>query len=570
MTKNKYIVSIQATIAMLLGIGFVARPLTSLITHHFGHGHSMLVSPYSTNTYLVLMILGLLLIYVAFHLYKGRKIAYIVSIILTICAFSVSLLIQHRQVTLLLLQAFFIIWLLASRHLYTIKSDLVSLAFGVRKSLVVGLVGYTYTFVGLLLLGSSGFHQNFSIQEALVASFQALFTFNDLTSSTDQAELFIYSVNVISVVIFILVTGSLFRPVRFALASNKGDKDRALKILKATSKSSEDYFKLWPDDKHYFFSVTRDSFLAYKTSGRTAIILGDPCGNHKEFTELITNFYEFVSTNGWAIAIINTTDISEAAYDRKGLNKLFIGNEAIITIADYTAYTSRSKHFRYVNNKAERDGLSVEYWQELDDDKVQKLKHVSDSWLKRGGRKEYTFFMGYFDNAYLKACSVMALKKDDNVVGYINVVPSFTKHEASIDQFRALPKTSPAAMHFLLSKLIDLLSSQGKTFLNIGFSPLSGIESREGKQLAAEKLLKLLKKFGNRYYSFKGVEQFKGKFQPVWHPRHLYYSGATTSLPYIVSDIERASRLFSEKTRKQKVIGSIVLFLIVAAISQIV
>jgi lysylphosphatidylglycerol synthetase-like protein (DUF2156 family) len=80
----------------------------------------------------------------------------------------------------------------------------------------------------------------------------------------------------------------------------------------------------------------------------------------------------------------------------------------------------------------------------------------------------------------------------------------------------------------------------------------------------------LLKRFGNRFYSFRGVEQFKGKFQPLWHPRYLYYSGNITSLGKTVQDIEQASRLSSSLSNKRKTIGGIIIFLIIAALIQLI
>lgn len=570
MTKNKFVVTAQATLSIIIGLGLMIQPAINFVSHHFRHSSEVTVNPYIINASLVLMIIGMLLIYVAFYLYNRRKVAYISSIALMASALVLMILMRHKLVILLILQVIFIIWVLISRQLYTVKSDLVRVSFGLQISLLISLIGYVYGLAGFLLLGPESFHHQFSFQEAAISSFQTLFTFSDLDTATRQAELFIYSLNVISVVLFALVIGSLFKPVRFVLGTRRHDNERVLEILHDTSQCSEDYFKLWPDDKYYFFSSTRDSFLAYKISGKTAIILGDPCGNSKEFRKLIANFHEFITSNGWSVAAINATNISEALYKQQGLKELFIGNEAIITIANYIAYTSNSKHFRYINNRAERDGLTVEYWPELDDTKVRTLKQISDAWLSRGGRKEYTFFMGYFDPTYLKACSVMVLMQHSTVIGYINIVPSFTDKEASIDHLRSLPDTSPAAMHFLLAQVINLLSAQGKDFLNIGFAPLSGIEIRDGKRSSIERLLTILKKFGNRYYSFQGVEQFKGKFKPVWHPRYLYYSGNAASLARIVSDVERASRLFSERSKRYKIIGSIIAFLIIAAIIQLI
>jgi phosphatidylglycerol lysyltransferase len=161
--------------------------------------------------------------------------------------------------------------------------------------------------------------------------------------------------------------------------------------------------------------------------------------------------------------------------------------------------------------------------------------------------------MGYFDPAYLRSGSVMVLKQHGNVVAYISILKSFVDTAASIDQLRALPDAPSTAMHFLLGRTIEFLYSRGKMTLNIGLAPLSGINKQDGQPAFTNELLKIVRKLGSRYYSFQGVEQFKNKSQPAWHPRYLYYTGGVMVLPGIVWDIEQAAGLFIERRQRQRV-----------------
>lgn len=568
MKRNSYSVAFQSALLTAIGLSLIVQPVLGFISQHFHRLHiTTSAIPYGISSQLILTIIGISLLYFTFYLYKRREIAYFASISLSLCALAVMLLQRHKSIVIMALLTGFLIWMFFSRRYYKTKSDLVSLAFGVRVALTIGFIGYIYGCLGFLLLGPNGFHSHFTIGHAAYLSFQTLLTFQDVDTPTYLAEMFVYSLNAVGVLLIILIVSSLFKPVRFALTSSHDDKKRVMNILQKTSVSSEDYFKLWPDDKRYYFSRSRNSFLAYKTSGHTAIILGDPSGDSAEFTKLIQSFKGFVQSNGWLIASINATTVSNHIYQQEGLKELFIGNEAILSIPDYITYTARSKHFRYIYNKAKRDGLVVEYWQSLGSQKIAALKRVSDSWLSRNGRKEYTFFMGYFDAEYLRNGSVMVVKQASEVVAYINIIPSFVENEASIDHLRSVSGASPAAMHYLLAELISKLHDDGKQLLNIGFAPLSGIEQQDSKRLGIEQLLKLIKKIGNRYYSFQGVEQFKGKFQPSWHPRYLYYSASLTT---VVRDIEQASKLSSTRIKRGKILGTAILIIIVLVLIQFI
>lgn len=562
--KNRYIVHLQSALLAFIGFGLVAQSIVQFINGHVRHAHLILPNLFGISSSIVLTLIGLVLLYLVPFVYKRREIAFILATAFSIFAIILGVFQRHQPVFLMALLFATVVWLILSRRLYTVKSDQVRLWFGVRVALAVATVGLLYGWAGFMLLGPREFHQHFAVYEGLVMSVRAVLTLQDISTPTLQAEIFIHSLDAIGGLMYILVVTSLFQPVRFALSLNRHDAQVAEAILERSSTSSEDYFKLWPNDKHYYFSPTFRSFLAYKPSGQTVVVLGDPSGDAREFAQLVKQFRAFVMSNGWRLAIINGTEISEQLYKEVVFDKLFIGNEAIITTADYMKHTIRSKHFRYVYNKANREGLIVEQWKELDDERIRQLKGVSDAWLQHGGRKEFTFFMGYFDPGYLRSGSVMVLKQRDHVIAYISVLKTFTNDAASIDHLRVTPGSPSVAMHFLLGRTIELLHAQGKTTVNIGLAPLSGIEERNDQPL----LLKLVKKLGGRYYSFEGVEQFKSKSQPVWHERYLYYTGGLVALPGIVRDIERASRPFGEIGQRQRIVAGIALLIIVIVIIQ--
>jgi phosphatidylglycerol lysyltransferase len=567
MAKRKYTVAFQSSLVAFIGLCLIVQPFLSFIGEHLRYSRIVWINPLGISPSLLLTLMGVTLMYLVPYLYRGRKIAYMLSTVLVVIA-SAILVRQHVAFLVLVMVLGTALWLVFSHDQYKVRSDMIRLQFGLRTAAIAAGIGYLYGFLGFFVLGPLAFHQLFSLQQSLVLSLQALFTLSSLDAPTSQAELFIHSIDVISGLIFILVVTSLFKPVRFALGAQKKDWEQAEEILRATSRSSEDYFKLWPGDKHYFFSPSRQSFLAYKTSGGTAIILGDPSGDANEFGQLITGFRYFVTSNGWRVAIINATDITKQLVEGKKFHEQFIGNEAVISIQNFIKRTAHSKHFRYVTNKAERDGLLVDYLHRPSDSEIQLLRKISDAWLSKGGRKEYSFFMGYFDEAYLKAGTVILLRQYGEAIAYVSILPSFIDDEVSIDHLRLLPETSPVAMHFLLLELIRMEHKAGKKTLNIGLAPLSGIELEDNQNSISDKVLVLVKKFGNRYYSFKGVEQFKGKSDPIWYPRYLYYTGSVASLPLIARDIEQAASRFYDRTRKRKIIGVVVIVALLAALVQ--
>src|SRR5205823_3086788 len=103
------------------------------------------------------------------------------------------------------------------------------------------------------------------------------------TPYTKRAKLFLDSLGVISLGSLFYVGVSLFSPIRFRLNNREHDYSDLTKLLRDYPSTSEDFFKLWPRDKAYFFNSSRSAALAYKTSRGVALVVGDPVGKKSEF-----------------------------------------------------------------------------------------------------------------------------------------------------------------------------------------------------------------------------------------------------------------------------------------------
>lgn len=271
----------------------------------------------------------------------------------------------------------------------------------------------------------------------------------------------------------------------------------------------------------------------------TALILDVAAGKKSELLELRRSFMSFARLNGWSVSVIHTDEKEAIAWQKLGLNKIYIGAEAEIDIDEFLEHTINNKHFRYIKNKALKESLSVEKWSApLTNSQVNMLQEISDLWLK-SGRREYCFIMGYFDTDYLKSTDAYVLTINSKPVAYVNMLPSYNKKLASIDHMRHGFNLPPVSMHFLLMNVIDDLAKQKKKLLNLGLVTLSKINLHTKN--IQEQILSVIKKLGSRYYSFSGLEQFKGKFDPNWQPRYIMHQGSSANIINIINNLNIAT-----------------------------
>jgi|GEM_PF-1211654 len=502
-----------AGLVALLGIPFKRLP------QHF---EGLLPLHLARTSHLASLLLGVALLYIATQVALRKVNSWYLAVSVLIVMVLMELL-HFRNPLQLLLYVATLAMLVKSRAQFVVQSDTISL----KRGLIVGaglflamllLVATTFTVINFRAFG-----RNYSFSETASITAHELIGRQDAVGPVhlkryDRMLLELLRLSALGMAM--IVIASLFRPLQLRWSVSPVHRAHARQLLQRYSDSPEDYFKLWPDDKHYYFFG--ESFVAYAVTNGVALVLDGASGKPEDLDGLRQSFLRYAQLNGWQVAVLHASEDESNAW-QPGMKRLFIGSEAYVETDDFVAHIVGGKHFRYVRNRATKDNLLHEVWRPpLTTEQLAQLKVVSDAWLNDGSRREYTFMMGYFDDEYLKDCSVVVLKQNDKVVAYTNIIPVFAENVASVDHIRSIPGTSSVAMHFLLMQTISFAAEQGITRFNLGLAPLSKLEEQEDKNLN-ERLLAVVKQLGSRYYSFAGLEQFKGKFSPTWSPRYITY-----------------------------------------------
>ncbi len=89
-----------------------------------------------------------------------------------------------------------------------------------------------------------------------------------------------------------------------------------------------------------------------------------------------------------------------------------------------------------------------------------------------------------------------------------------------MDLMRYDPDVPDGFMEYLIVSLLLWGKGQEYQWFNLGMAPLSGLERHPLAPLW-NKVGNSLFRFGNEFYNFAGLYQYKSKFDPVWQPRYL-------------------------------------------------
>ncbi|MCK7558423.1 phosphatidylglycerol lysyltransferase domain-containing protein [Chitinophaga sedimenti] len=93
-------------------------------------------------------------------------------------------------------------------------------------------------------------------------------------------------------------------------------------------------------------------------------------------------------------------------------------------------------------------------------------------------------------------------------------------------------------MDALIIELIAYARERGQLFVNLGMTPMMGIEQPEN---TAEQLIKFTSKL-KRFQHYKGLREFKEKYATIWENKYLVYGNDfdLLQLPFALNAIMKA------------------------------
>lgn len=284
-----------------------------------------------------------------------------------------------------------------------------------------------------------------------------------------------------------------------------------------------DYYKIWPD-KSYYFSSSRSSVVAYRVAFSVAVGLGDPVGPDGELEPLVRSFVGFCAAHGWRTAFHQVLPDFLSVYRRQGLYVLKIGEEALVDLDRFAGQTSRERSFRRPRRRLTAEGYRVAREHPPHPESLlDEAEEVSREWLSLPGRRERSFAVGRFDRSYLaRHPLVVARDRWGRLVAFMNQVPGVRPGVATVDLMRHRRETPNGLMDHLFGELMLLLREEGYRWFSLGLAPLAGVGEGPSPSVEARAVHEVYEHL-TVFFSFKGLRNYKAKFEPSWQERFLVY-----------------------------------------------
>jgi phosphatidylglycerol lysyltransferase len=327
----------------------------------------------------------------------------------------------------------------------------------------------------------------------------------------------------------------LLAPARSAPArSSAADLERAIPIIRSSLDTSANLALL--GDKSLLFSDSGKSFLMYGIAHRSWVAMGDPVGNAGEREELVWRFRDLADRAGVWSVFYQVSPENLGLYVDAGLGLSKLGEEARVRLDAFSLDGSSRAGLRQAHRRAQRDGLNFRIAR-VDDvaPLLPALKQISDDWLQTKSVAEKGFSLGRFSEAYLRHFPMALVERAGQLVAFADLWEGGTHEELSVDLMRHSRVAPTSVMDFLFIELMLWGKAQGYRWFNLGMAPLSGLEAHRLAP-AWHKVGRLVYRYGEHFYNFEGLRQYKEKFQPEWRPRYLA-APAGLAQPRVLLDV---------------------------------
>ena len=513
-----------AVLIFVLGIVNIISVLTPALPERIRLLKDYLLVDFVSFSNSFVFIAGLFLLVTAAFMLRGLRTAWWFAIGLSIISVfgNITKGIDYEEASIAL---FILGSLIATRKEYHIKTNPRLGTVGLQTAMLSMAAVLLYGVVGFYFLDKKHFQIDFNIFQSFWYTIQNFFLIgsSDLIPRDSFARDFIYLIKISGFASISFLVYSLVRPYVFRVTPTEVEIDRAKALTKQFGNSALDFFKTY-SDKFIYAPDGINAYISYRVSRNFAVVLEDPVAeNRDEMKKCIAAFSEYSYENGLRDIYYRVPKDSLPVYMELSRKSLFLGQEGVVDLDSFSLEGGEKKSIRNALNKIKEQGYTTHInTPPIRDGLIQKLKAVSDEWLKLTDRGEIIFSQGMFVEKEIKEQTVITIENsEEKIIAFLNIIPDYVKNEGTYDLLRKTADAPNGIMDFILIELFKHFKASGIKYINLGFAPMSGLDDPHN---FTEKSMKFAYEKIRSFSHYKGQRDYKEKFNPKWNDRFLIYS----------------------------------------------
>ena len=513
-----------AVLIFALGIVNIVSVLTPAVPERLKVLKDYLLVDFVSFSNSFVLISGLFLLITAAFLLRGLRSAWWFAISLSLISVlgHITKGIDYEEATVALLIAGS---LLVTRKEYYVKTNPKLGTVGIQTAILSIAAVLLYGIVGFYFLDKKHFQIDFNIFQSFRYTLQNFFLIGstDLVPYDAFAKDFINLIKISGFASMSFLIYSLVRPYVFRITHTEEEIARARSLVQQFGNSALDFFKTY-SDKFIFLPTGINAFISYRVSRSFAVVLETPVAENRDaMKNCIISFSKYCYENGLKEIYYRVPKDCLGLFSELSRKSLFMGQEGVVDLESFTLEGGEKKSIRNALNKISEQGFTTHIYEPpLLDGLIQKLKSVSEEWLKLTERSEIVFSQGMFVEKEVKGQTVIAVENsEEKIIAFLNIIPDYVKSEGTYDLLRKTADSPNGIMDYILVELFKYFKANGIRYVNLGFAPLSGLNDSTN---FTEKSMRFAYEKIRSFSHYKGQRIYKEKFDPEWNDKFLIYS----------------------------------------------
>lgn len=304
--------------------------------------------------------------------------------------------------------------------------------------------------------------------------------------------------------------------------TNQGeDVERALRILLEHGWNTTCFQILNPGIEHWF-STAGDAVVGFVSANDYRVVGGAPACSLERLSSVVSEFEEDTEEKGKKICYFLAEARLESTLSGSSDHSfVLLGAQPVWDPATWSNIVRTNKSLRAQLNRAKNKGVVVTEWPVARALNNPDLKSCLAGWLESKGLPPLHFMVEPDTLGRLEGRRVFVAERTGEVVGFIVLSPVPMRNGWLTEQFPHRPGSPNGTVELMMDAVFRALGEDGCEYVTLGLSPLSRRAKIEpfDNPLWLRILLGWMRKHGQRFYNFDGLDRFKAKLAPnYWDP----------------------------------------------------
>jgi phosphatidylglycerol lysyltransferase len=306
-----------------------------------------------------------------------------------------------------------------------------------------------------------------------------------------------------------------------AVVTGRGDFERARDLVMRYGWNTT-CFQIVNPGIEYWFGDEGRSVVGYVTSGKVRVVAGAPVATLDELPEISEKFENDAAHNGESVCYFGAEARLENVYHGSEDHAfVLLGAQPVWRPAEWAGIVAKNSSIRAQLNRARNKSVIIEEWPVEKARNNPELHDCLHQWLESKGLPPLHFVIEPETLDRLENRRVFVALKDDRVQAFLVLSPIPERHGWLTEQFPHRPGAPNGTVELMMSEAIKKLASENFEYVTLGLSPLSRRAKIEpfDNPFWLRFLLAWMRKHGQRFYNFDGLDRFKSKLCPeYWEP----------------------------------------------------